>query len=181
MCGLKARHWCFGVHKGKEKLCRMASITSLPVYPHLRKRLAGCECTLIWSSRSYRILTIKYCCFLLNGLNLRSPLISHVTDIRLAGVPVHRSARVLYEQFRYRTEIEAVHPDVYIGLCNSIPHGLPIPLYLSSLCSTYIRLKLFTLRRTYLQWGVRLTGATGQRFNSTDPSNQKRFGTDDWR
>jgi glycosyltransferase involved in cell wall biosynthesis len=85
--------------------------------------------------------------------------LARLTDIRLAGVPVHRSARVLYEQFRYHAEIEAARPDVYIGLCNSIPHGLPIPsaVFVKSLQYLYTPEAFDFVRRTYLQWVVRLT------------------------
>ena len=85
--------------------------------------------------------------------------LARLTDKRLAGVPINRVARVLYEQSRYRPEIEAAHPLVFIGLSNSIPYGLSIPsaIFVKSLQYIYTPEAFSLVRRTYLQWTIQLT------------------------
>ena len=85
--------------------------------------------------------------------------LARLTDKRLAGIPINRVARVLYEQSRYRPEIEAAQPHIFIGLSNSIPHGLSIPsaVFVKSLQYIYTPEAFGLVRRTYLQWTIQLT------------------------
>jgi len=87
------------------------------------------------------------------------PDLVHLVDVRLPRVPISRVQRVVYEQTRYRTEIESARPDVFIGLCNSIPWGLNTPsaVFIKSLQFLYTPESFSFARRKYLQWVVRLS------------------------
>ncbi len=78
------------------------------------------------------------------------PRLRHIS---LSRVPVQPIGRVVYEQIRYASVVRGYAPDVFLGLCNSLPLRLNIPsaVFIKSLQFFYEPESYSWMRRIYLR------------------------------